>query len=193
MKSLSIACFTIFIWAAAPMIVSSVQAQAVPKQITMDLDRLKEIAFARCQSGYQAPVVPAVPALDPPADGHPHSTGMVYQEELAVRTSNLLDQNLFYFSPRPRAAVNSLPMDIYVSQDQSGQYVLKTWDDANPDYSNPFIQPAIDKAALPDAGKVLTELIIGHRAPDGGWPQLFDIRSSAYVRFAGFPPQVPSG
>ena len=162
----------------------------VPSAKPMNLEALKLEAFSRCQAPYVAPVNVSVPMLDPPSDGNPNSTGMVFQEELAVRTSNLLDQNQFYFSPRPRAAVNTLPMDIYVDSSGSGNYTLKTWADANPDYSSSTIQPPIDRAAIPAAGQVLTELIVGHQSPQGDYPQLFDFRSSAYVRFAGFPPQV---
>jgi hypothetical protein len=156
----------------------------------MNLERLKKEAFQLCQAPFKAPVTVPVPLLDPPADGRPDGVGMVYQEELAVRTANLLDQNDFYVSPRPRLTVNTLPLDIYIDSTNIGNYVLKTWADANPDYSSPDIRPAIQKDAIPEAGRFLTELIIGHVSPSGDYPQLFDIRSSAYVRFAGFPPQI---
>ena len=155
-----------------------------------DLQDLKKMAFERCQSPYVKTEIVPVPLLDPSPDSLPGSVGMVYQEELSVHTANLLDRNDFYFSPRPRAAVNSLPMEIYVDKDGSGNYTKQTWEDAHPDYTNPTIQPPIDRNAIPEAGRVLTELIIGHKSPDGGYPQLFDLRSSAYVRFAGYPPQV---
>ncbi|MGZ3702423.1 MAG: glucan biosynthesis protein [Bdellovibrionota bacterium] len=160
------------------------------ERVSMDLDQLKTAAFARCQNAFSPPAIAPVPELDPPRNGEAGATGMVYAEELAVRTTNLLDRNDFYFSPRPRAAVNSIPMDLFVDNDGSGTYQRMTWDEANPDYSSPQIQPAIDKGAIPAAGRVLTELIVGHRSPRGDYPQLFDIRSSAYLRFAGFPPQV---
>ena len=156
----------------------------------MDIERLKSEAFLRCQSPFKPPVIEPVAVLDPPKDGGPDAEGMVYQEELSVRTANLLDRDGFYFSPRPRAAVNTLPMEIFVDADKQGIYQRKSWDDANPDYSSDLIRPPISKHSIPNAGKVLTELIIGHRSPDGGYPQLFDLRSSAYVRFAGYPPQI---
>jgi hypothetical protein len=156
----------------------------------MDIEHLKSIAFKSCQSRYIAPVVEPVPMLDPPRDGGSTAEGMVYQEELAVTTSNLLDQNGFYFTPRPRAAVNRIPMEIFVDPSNSGNYQRKTWEDANPDYSSGIIQPPIDQQALPSAARVLTELIIGHVAPKGDYPQLFNLRSSAYFRFASYPPQV---
>ena len=156
----------------------------------MNLDRIKQMAFEQCQKPYQAPVVTKVLQLDPPKDGRPESEGLDYKEELQVRTKNAYDANDFYFSPRPRLAGNNLPMDIYVDGDLSGIFKSESWDDANPDYSSPSIIPAIDRNKLPAAGKTLTELIIGHRSPKGDYPQLFDIRSSAYLRFAGFPPQV---
>jgi hypothetical protein len=168
------------------------QPQAAPsfgEQEAMHLVALREAAFARCQEPFAAPTTEPVPVLDPP-NGGPEAVGMVYQEELAVRSRNLLDRDEFYVNPRPRAAVNTLPMEIFVDPDGAGIYRRKTWEDADPDYSSPSIQPAIDKSAIPAAGRVLTELIIGHRSPKGDYPQLFDIRSSAYVRFAGYPPQV---
>jgi glucan biosynthesis protein len=155
----------------------------------MDMARLRSEAFTRCQTPFSRPVVEAVPILDPPHGGA-DAEGMVYQEELAVRTTNLLDREGFYFSPRPRAAVNTLPMEIFVDGDNTGTYERKTWEDANPDYSSNQIQPPILQSNIPSAGRVLTELIIGHRSPRGDYPQLFDLRSSAYFRFAGYPPQV---
>ncbi len=156
----------------------------------MDIERLRSEAFSRCQSPFKAPIVEPVAILDPPKNGGADAEGMVYQEELSVRTTNLLDRDGFYFSPRPRAAVNTLPMEIFVDNDKTGFYQRKTWEDANPDYNSNQIQPPILKSAIPQAGRVLTELIIGHRSPQGDYPQLFDLRSSAYVRFAGYPPQV---
>ena len=169
--------------------VQAAQSQGL-KPTKMNIELLRQAAFSRCQGSYQTPTILPVPALDPPVDGQANSLGMVYEEALAVRTTNLLDQQGFYFSPKPRLAVDKLPMDIYVDNTNSGFYQLKTWNDANPDFSASVIQPAIDKNSLPPAGRVLTELIIGHVSPSGDYPQLFDLRSSAYVRFAGFPPQV---
>ncbi len=155
---------------------------------SMDMAQLRERAFARCQKPFHRPKPEPVPLLDPPQIYGSDAEGMIFQEELAVRTTNLLDRDEFYFSPRPRAAVNTLPMEIFVGE--NGNYRRKTWEDANPDYSSPEIRPAIKRDDIPPAGRVLTELIIGHRSPSGDWPQLFDIRSSAYVRFAGYPPQI---
>ncbi len=158
--------------------------------VPMDIERLKARAFSACQSPNVAFVVEPVPFLDPPTVNGSDNEGLVYQEELAIRTANLLDKDGFYFSPRPRAAVNQLPMKIYVDEEGKGSYVLKTWDDANPDYSSSDIKPPINRDLIPPSGRVLSEVIIGHQAPQGGYPQLFDIRSSAYVRFAGYPPQI---
>lgn len=157
---------------------------------TMTIEKLREVAFQSCQKDFQRPGFSPVPVLDPPAMGGIESVGMTYQEELAIRSKNLLDKDEFYISPRPRAAVNTLPMDVYVDNDNSGNYLKKSWEDAQFDYSAPSIIPAINIADIPAEGRVLTEVILGHKSPKGDWPQLFDIRSSAYVRFAGFPPQV---
>jgi hypothetical protein len=165
----------------------SLHLQATEK---MTIDHLRSEAFLRCQSHFQRPTIVPIPVLDPPSAGGIESVGMTYQEELAIRSKNFLDKDDFYISPRPRAAVNSLPMDVYVDNDNSGVYVKKTWEDAQFDYTAHPIWPPIDQSALPAEGKVLTEVIFGHRSPQGDYPQLFDLRSSAYVRFAGFPPQV---
>lgn len=173
----------------SPAVVSS-SGVGKPALVTMNIERLKSTAFARCQAPFVAPTIEPVPALDPPRAGGPEAEGLVFQEELSIRTSNLFEANGFYFSPRPRAALNVLPMEIFVDETGIGTYRPKTWADAKPDYSSPAIQPPIDKESLPSVGKVLTELIIGHVSPNGDFPQLFDLRSSAYVRFAGYPPQV---
>lgn len=159
--------------------------------ITMNMERLRKMAFERCQGAYQKPVIEPIVILDPPRDGGgPQALGMTFQEELEVRTKNFADRDGFYFSPRPRAALNTLPMDIYYSAKNDGQYYPVTWEQINPDYSSPTIHPPIKKDEIPNAGRVLTEYVIGHAAPQGGYPQLFDIRSSAYIRFAGYPPQI---
>lgn len=165
--------------------------------LAMNLEQLKKKAFERCQKPYKAIVVKPVPVLDPPAEGGPRSVGMVFQEELSVRTNNFLDQDDFYFTPRPRAAVNTWPMDVYIDKEGNGNYVRKTWEDASPEYAceswrpedrqNCPIYPPIQREEIPAFARILTEMIIGHKAPDGGYPQLFDLRSSAYVRFAGYP------
>ncbi|MDZ4660397.1 MAG: right-handed parallel beta-helix repeat-containing protein [Pseudomonadota bacterium] len=156
----------------------------------MNIELLKAEAFARCQTPFVRPVTYAVPILDPPSGGGHDAVGMVFQEELAVRTKNFLEKDGFYFSPRPRAAVNTLPMEIFIDQNNTGSFSRKTWEDADPEYSSRTIRPPINKSEIPAAGRVLTELIIGHKSPIGDFPQLFDIRSSAYVRFAGYPPQI---
>lgn len=168
---------------------ASISHRAPSNDEKMDLQALKSAAFTSCQGKYLAPKPEPVPMLDPP-NGGLEAEGMAFQEELAVRTRNVLDQDGFYFSPRPRAAVNSIPMNIFVDAKNSGTYQLKTWEDADVDYSSNIIQPPIDKNLIPPAGRVLTELVIGHRSPQGDYPQLFDLRSSAYFRFAGYPPQI---
>lgn len=170
--------------------ISLAQFLAPPASVKMDMERLKNEAFERCQHAFEAPIIPQIPLLDPPFDGRPESQGLVYQEELAVRSPALVDKNQFYFVARPRLALNKLPMDVYFDLDNSGFYQQKTWADANPDFTAAAIQPAILQNEIPAAGKVLTEIIVGHLSPTGDYPQLFDIRSSGYVRFAGFPPKV---
>lgn len=153
---------------------------------SMNLKQLQSEAFALCQAQHSPPVITPVPMLDPPTTGNPWDEGLVYQEELSILTAPVLDQYDFYFLAKPRAALNTLEMDIFLSADRGETFERISWDKANPDYSAKSIQPAINKEDIPAAGRVLTELILGHRAPDGGYPQLFNIRSSAYVRFSGY-------
>ncbi|MBY0315168.1 MAG: glucan biosynthesis protein, partial [Bdellovibrionales bacterium] len=157
---------------------------------SMNLGKLRREAFARCQKPYVKVSPPTIPQLDPPTQGGPEAIGLVYLEELSIRTQSFLDQHDFYFIAKPRAALNTLPMDIFISADGGLTYNKKTWADAKPDYSSPAIQPPIDTSTLPPAGRVLTELIIGHKSPTGDFPQLFDFRSSGYIRFAGYPPAI---
>jgi Periplasmic glucan biosynthesis protein, MdoG len=173
--------------ASAPLSVARRQ-EGFANREKMDIDRLKEEAFSRCQHAYQKPNPARVKLLDPPEGDT--GEGMTYPEELDVKTRNVLDREGFYFSPRPRAAVNDIPMEIYVEGGTTGVYERKTWEDVNPDFSSKIIQPPIDKNQIPPSARVLTELIIGHQAPTGGFPQLFDFRSSGYVRFSGYPPSV---
>lgn len=157
-------------------------------QESMTMDRMRAAAFARCQGPWQKPVVVPVPMLDPPASGGPEALGMTFQEELEVHVSNVLDKEKFYLFAKPRVALNTLAVNLYLDRDNSGTYKKIQWEDVNPDYSSPKIQPPINRDDIPAAGRYLTELILGHENPAGGWPQIFDLRSSAYVRFSGFPP-----
>ncbi len=172
-------------------------------EIKITMDRLREAAFARCQAPWQKPVVTPVPVLDPPVSGGQAALGMTYQEELEVHVPNILDKNNFYLFAKPRAALNTLAVDLYLDRDNTGVYKNVTWASVDPDYTSDKITPPVGdcpasmpgderkkcaQAAIPDAGRYLTELIIGHVSPMGGWPQIFDLRSSAYVRYSGFPP-----
>ncbi len=159
-------------------------------QESMSLNALRAKAFSLCQEPYVEFIPEPVPLLDPPAEGGPEAIGLTYQEELEVRTVNLLDRDSFYFSPRPRLAVNKLPMDIFVDDDSTGIYRKKFWTDARPDFSSDKIQPRFTTEDIAASGRYLTELVIGHKDLGDGYPQIFDFRSSAYVRFAGFPPQI---
>lgn len=154
--------------------------------VAMTMDQLRVEAFNSCQSAYAPPVIEPVPMLDPPATGNPWDIGLVYQEELSIVTATILNQHDYYFVLKPRAALNNLGMDIYLSTDGGKNFELKTWEDVNPDYSAKSIQPAIVKSDIPKAGRVLTEMIIGHSSPYGGYPQMFNVRSSAYLRFSGY-------
>ena len=55
--------------------------------------------------------------------------------------------------------------------------------------------PPIDAAALPPEGRVLSELIVGHKQPGAGYPQFFDFRDGkAHLRRRdGKVITVPSG
>ena len=172
-------------------------------EVKISMDDLRHAAFARCQAPWVKPVVIPVPVLDPPVAGGQEALGMTYQEELEVHVPNILDKNNFYLFAKPRAALNTLAVDMYLDGDNSGTYKKVTWERVNPDYTSDKITPPVGdcpatmpqderkkcaQAAIPDAGRYLTELIIGHVSPMGGWPQIFDLRSSAYVRYSGFPP-----
>ncbi len=188
MKNIYVVLSLVFVFSCASTM-KRLPSDTANGEVKMDLQLLKQKALSQCQLNYIAPKFQPVPMLDPP-NGGLEAEGMAFQEELSVRTRNLLDQDGFYFSPRPRAAVNSIPMDIYVDTKNSGSYSLKTWEDAEVDYTSNIIQPKIDKNLIPEAGRILTEIVIGHRSPSGDYPQLFDLRSSAYFRFAGYPPQI---
>lgn len=164
---------------------------ASEETLKMNMAKLRVKAFSACQKKFEKPVVLPIPVLDPPVQGGPEAIGMTFQEELEVRMSNILDRDGFYVFPKPRAALNNTPINLFIDQDGDGKYSDVKWEDANPDFSSSKIHPPIDKNQIPDFGKILTELVIGHRSPTGDYPQLFDIRSSAYVRFAGYPPQIP--
>jgi len=159
---------------------------------TVSLDDLRKRAFALCQVEFQMPATPPIPILDPPIDGNPGSVGLVYQEELAVLTDLALDKTTTertYFIVRPRLAGNKTPMEVYVKGDE-GKYQRKYWEHINLRFPSEAIHPGIDKDLIPAEGRVLSEVMIGHGTPERGYPFVFNLRSSAYVRFSPYSPQV---
>ncbi len=157
---------------------------------TITLTSIKQEAFNLKQSAYEIPLIQAIPELDPPVDGRPESLGLVFQESNTILArSKFTDQLQWYAFARPRAALDKLPFQVYIDNNNDGTYDLRTYADANFDYSSPIIQPPINPGLLPIAGKVLSRFIIGH-AQGMGYPQFFDINANGYVRFNGFAPQT---
>ncbi len=159
---------------------------------SISLPDLRKRAFALCQGEFKMPATPSIPELDPPVDGNPSSVGLVYQEELAVLTDLALDKTTSertYFIVRPRLAGNKIPMEVFVKGDDS-KYQRKSWDGINLRFPSDAIHPAIDKDKIPPEGRVLSEVMIGHGTPERGYPFVFNLRSSAYVRFSPYSPQV---
>jgi hypothetical protein len=159
---------------------------------SVSLAEMRKKAFAICQGEFQPPVTPPIPILDPPVDGNPGSIGLVYQEELAVLTDLALDKTTSartYFIVRPRLAGNKIPMEVFV-QGNDGKYQQKYWGGINLRFPSDAIHPAIDKELIPPEGRVLSEVMIGHGTPARGYPFVFNLRSSAYVRFSAYSPQV---
>ena len=184
----------------------------------MDIELLRQAAYKRCQAPtFVKPNPPAIPDLDPPqfnshgVEVHHLATGEVatedatgnypagsvkgpgidYSEEGLIQTSHDLHSDLdFFFRSRPRAALNPLPVQLFLQKAGSPSYERVTWEMANFDYSNPGIDAKIDASKLPEAGKILTKLLVGHKSPTGGWPQIFDYGSTGYLRFQGYS-QVP--
>jgi hypothetical protein len=197
----------------------------------MDIARLRQIAFERCQAPYQEQDIKEVPFLDPPvkrdANGDaildpntgfpqsagPRDVGLVFQEENSIGGANFIDNSIYYFSARPRAADTKRTMEMYKADAPGGDYTRQTWDELfrrditvdgktmkNFEFlykerpGNFPIVPPIDTNQLLSPqfahARTLAELVIGHVSPEGGFPTLFSIRSGAYVRFASYPPMV---
>jgi len=156
----------------------------------MNRDILLNIAFDRSQYAYQQPYIENIPQLDPPADGNFTSVGLVYQEALAITTTNFYDDGNFYVSPKVRAGLDKLRFRTYINDNSDDVYNLMTYADANANYSSSTIQPAINTDLLPIAGKVISRFVIGHEQPGAGYPGFFDISPVGYVRFNGYWPMI---
>lgn len=117
--------------------------------------------------------------------------GIDYSEEgLIAASRDIYSDQDFFFRSRPRSALNTVTVQLFVKKTGAAEYDRVTWDMAGFDYSDPGIKAPIDAANLAEAGKVLTKLIVGHKTPQGGWPQIFDYGSTGYLRFQGYS-QVP--
>lgn len=158
--------------------------------VPMDLDLLTERAFALSQETYQPVIVPPVEILDYPADYELESVGLVFQEKDAIRTENFLDQQGVYVKPHVRGSNNKLSMRIWVDENRDGWFDERFYDDAQADYSDPIIQPPIDPADIPPAGRVISQLSVGAPQPNQGFPQFFTIGAEGYGRFNGYVPQT---
>lgn len=161
------------------------------RTITFD-DVIRE-SFLLSQQEYNAPVIQDIPVLDPPVDGRFESKGLTFQESNKIKCQNLIDKLQTYAYARPRASLDKLRFRVYVDENNDGTYELKTYADANPDYSSSEIQPPIETELLPIAGKVLSRFIVGHLQHYNSkdeYPQFFDFSAVGYVRFNGFMPQT---
>ena len=149
-------------------------------------------AFQLSQQAFAEPSIEDIPSLDPPVDGKPESEGLVFEESNAIKSDNLIDDSVLktYAYARPRAALDKIRFRVYTDADRDGAYDLKTYSDANPDYSDQKITPPIDTSILPIAGKALVRFIVGHEQTGQGFPQFFDFNANGYVRFNGYYPQT---
>ena len=158
--------------------------------VPMNLDLLTERAFALSQETYQPVVVPPVEILDYPADYQPGSVGLVFQEKDAIRTANFLDSSGVYVKPHVRGSNNKMSMRIFVDENRDGWFDERFYEDAQADYSDPIIQPPIDPANIPPAGRVISQLSVGAPQPNQGCPQFLTIGAEGYGRFNGYAPQT---
>lgn len=151
------------------------------------LDSLTEKAFTLSTTVYTEQETVAIPILDPPVDGLLESEGLVYQESNAIKTvSNCFDELQFYGYVRPRAALDKTSFNnVLVKKNNSQNFTPLSYDITLFNFADPLIQPPIDTSAIPDKGRVLTRLIIGHAQSNGEWPQYFDINANGYARFNG--------
>ncbi len=157
-------------------------------QRTATFAELAQEAFLLAAQPFTPVVIEDIPVLDPPVDGRLESEGLVFEEINRITVEELVDDPPLetYALARPRASLDRLRFRVHTDADRDGTYDLKTYADAAPNYGNEIIEPPIDTALLPIAGKVLTRLVVGHSEPGNGAPQFFDFGASGYSRFNGF-------
>ena len=159
--------------------------------VSMTFDDLIAEARNLALSPYIPPDVPDVPELDLPPDGAYPGVGLVYQEYEAITSDKFYDDSEWFALARPRGCALKDPMTVYNYDNDLSSYLLHPYIMENYDYSSPVIQPAIDPATLPEAGKVISAIRLGHKMETKtglDYPQLFNIESSGYMRTTGFPP-----
>ncbi len=154
----------------------------------MNLDLLKTEAFELSQAAYAREVVTDIPILDARNDGNPTAIGLVFAEKDAIVTTEIR-QDTFFIKPQVRASTNRQSMQVFTDQDRDGDFEELTYQDANPDFSSPVIQPPIDINDIPPEGRVLSQLTIGQDQSPGNSPQFLTTGAEAYGRFNGFSPQ----
>lgn len=130
---------------------------------------------------YQPVQIRPIPVLDPPVDGRPESQGLVYQEYLAIKGDKFLDDGKWWAEARPRGSQNRYPLRIFMYDQNNRQYREVKYELDKYDYSSPIIQPPIEE--VPEEGRYITALDLGHILVAGKFPQFFTIGGDGYMRF----------
>ena len=118
-------------------------------------DSLLQSAFDLAPLQFSEPVIRPCPELDPPVDSKPESTGLVYQECLAITCQNdVANGHDFYAKVRPRCGLDRSSFNIFLFNPAEDQYDLLKWSDVDFKWDSHVIQPLLDPAEWPDTHAV---------------------------------------
>ena len=147
---------------------------------------LTQEAFERSRLPWD-PAVPApVVEIDPPEGSD--SLGLDFVEYGKLTGKLLYDDTVWWLRANPRGNFEKDPLDIWMYQPASENYIPTIYRVEDFNYAHPDIQPPLPDP-LPVAARYLSAVDIGfQRGNPKSWPQVLHLGGNGYGRLTGFPP-----
>ncbi|MBE2295400.1 MAG: glucan biosynthesis protein [Phycisphaerales bacterium] len=150
------------------------------------LRSLTQEAFKHSQMPWKPQTPTPLTEFDSPEnDG---SLGLDFVEYTKMNSAPFYDDGTWWVRANPRGNSEKDPLDLRLSQPETGSQapVVYHIDDFN--YRHPGIQPPLPQA-IPAAARYLSAIDIGfHQRDVKRWPQILHLGGNGYGRLTGFPP-----
>ena len=150
------------------------------------LRSLTQEAFKRSQMPWKPQTPMPLAEFDSPEnDG---SLGLDFVEYTKLNSKPFYDDGIWWVRANPRGNSEKDPLDLWLSQPETGSQIPVIYHIDDFDYDHSGIQPPLPKA-IPAAARYLSAIDIGFRQPGAKrWPQILHLGGNGYGRLTGFPP-----